>query len=146
MSFNKWIKKSQYIKDKSFLIIKNGIEYKVALTSARKPKYKKHKISRRKKYFLSGVELLGITIADQKEIEQIYNLNPIEKIRYELMFQMPKNCFYAMHLTPKQYKCLTRFLDKQKIELNDAFYFRRHGSMIYTYFRFYNESKMIKKE
>lgn len=140
MAFNEWIEESKEIEDKSILIIKNGIEYKIALTNPKKPKFKKDKFSGRKKFFLSGVLLHSKTIVDQKEIDKIIAEEPSEELRYIAVSELARDAFYNTSFTPKQYRHLCNFLDTNKIELNDPFYFRRFGKFMTSNFKFYLDS------
>lgn len=141
MAFNEWIEESKEIEDKSILIIKNGIEYKIALTNPKKPKYKKDKFSGRKKYFLSGILLHNKAIANQKEIDKIIAEEPSEEQRYIAVSELAILAFYNTSFTPKQYRHLCNFLDTNKIGLNECFYFRRFGKLMTSNFRFYLDSE-----
>lgn len=147
-SFESWYTTIAEIKDKGILPVKNGLEYKIALTSTKKPLFKKQKstqfASLRKKYEVTGVNLLGIAIANRKEIDKIISEDGTQETRYHQIENLQIETTYMLKLTEQQWKSLTQFMTSNNIELNDEFYFQRFGKQLNTYFKF-NLNSQIKK-
>lgn len=148
-TFESWYNDIEDIRDKGILPIKNGLEYKIALTSTKKPLFKKQKSTQfatlRKKYEVTGVNLLGIAIANRKEIDKIISEDSTQETRYHQIENLQIETTYTLKLTEQQWKSLTQFMKTNNIDLNDTFYFQRFGKQLNTFFRFNIKSQIIKK-
>lgn len=146
-NFKSWYNDIDDIKDKGILQVKNGLEYEIALTLTKKPEFKKQKSQfavQRKKYEVTGVDLIDVKIADQKEIDNIITEDGTQEARYEQINELQKDTTYMLKLTEQQYKSMTNFMSNNKIELNQNFFFRRFGKRLNTYFKFYLKSQIKK--
>lgn len=145
-NFESWYDAIEDIADKGILLVKNGLEYKVSLTSNKKPLYKKQSsklfTNLRKKFEVTGVNLENIEIADQNEIDAIITEDATQEANYLRINQMQLNTTYILKLTEQQYKNLTSFMKLEQILLGEQFYFRRFGKAFHTYFNFYDESQI----
>lgn len=151
-SFESWYNDIEEISDKGILQVKNGLEYKISLTTAKKPILKKQKSEQfdklRKKFEVTGVNLLALHIVNQKEIDKIILEDPSQELRYKNIIDMQLETTYTLKLTEQQYKSLTIFMSKNKIDLDEAFYFRRFGKTINTFFKFAltSQIKIVKQQ
>ncbi len=145
-NFESWYDAIEDIADKGILLVKNGLEYKIALTTNKKPQYKKQSsklfTNLRKKFEVTGVNLENIEVADQNEIDAIITEDPTQETNYERIQKMQLNTTYILKLTEQQYKGLTNFMQLEQILIGEAFYFRRFGKAFNTYFNFYDESQI----
>lgn len=138
--FDSWYDAIEDIADKGILLVKNGLEYLISLTTNKKPLYKKQSsklfTNLRKKYEVTGVNLEDIQIADQIEIDAIITQDPTQEKNFLRIQKMQLNTTYVLKLTEQQYKSLTNFMQFNEMTLGDKFYFRRFGSGFNTYFTF----------
>jgi len=144
--FNAWYDAIEDIADKGILLVKNGLEYLVSLTTNKKPLLRKQSsklfTNLRKKFEVTGVNLEDIKIADQTEIDTIINQDPSQEANFFRIQKLQLNTTYILKLTEQQYKSLTNFMQFNQILLGEQFYFRRFGSGFNTYFNFYEESQI----
>lgn len=146
-SFDSWSEGIEDIGDRGFLVVKNGLEYKIALTTTKKPKSVKQKSKafpkdKRRKYVIKGVTLFKVKIADEKEIKKEIETDSNQQAIYDRIYQMQLDITYTLKLTDQQYKSLVYFLKANKIGINKPFYFRRFGKTMGTHFRFYKDSQV----
>ncbi len=144
-NFEDWYDDIEDISDKGFLIIKNGLEYEITLTIAKKPKLRKQSSDlypkQRSKYEVLGVNLINIK-RDQKEIDKIIDEDPTQELKYQIIDEMFFDTTYVLKLTEQQYKSMALFMKVNKISLNKSFYFRRFGSSLSTHFKFSTKSEI----
>lgn len=145
--FESWYDDIEEITDKGILLLKNGLEYKIALTNTKKPKLVKqtsklYPKNKRKKFEIYGTLLSGVKKADQKEINVIIDADPTQELKYEQVYQLLCDITYTLKLTEQQYKSMVSFLKANKIGLNNPFYFRRFGKNLSTHFRFYMKTQI----
>jgi len=132
-TFSKWFTDANKISHELRLMVKNGMKYKIQLTSAKKPRKKKFKAIKTKKWQVKGVFLTSFEIVDEKEIAEIIKKNSDEQQAYDKVFAITIRETYNLLLTDKQYKVFCTFLEKEKIELNQDFYLQRKGIGLKTY-------------
>lgn len=149
--FNAWYDSIEDIADKGILLVKNGLEYLISLTTTKKPMLKKQSsklfTNLRKKFEVTGVNLEEIKIADQTEIDKIITEDPTQEANFLRIEKMQLHTTYTLKLTEQQYKNLTNFMQLNDILLGEQFYFRRFGKGFHTYFNFSEESQIkIKKQ
>lgn len=132
------IKKASKRKRQSRLIIKNGIEYFITITSDKKPKFKKVKFINAKKWIIPNVLLNGYKIIDKVEIKQIIEKDSKQQESYDKCFQMAVNQMYMLMLSQKQLESLTRYLDKNDVEIGRQISFIRKGTGFKTHIVFKN--------
>ena len=144
--FSSWYGALDVISDKGILLLKNGLEYKIALTSNKKPQFKKQTSktfkSQRKKFEITGVKLLSIDVANQKEIDMIVTKEPTEEQNYKNISFLQLDTSYVMKLTEQQYKNLLEFLKFNTIDLNEEFFMRRFGKKFSTFYKFHTKSQI----
>jgi len=126
------IKKSSKRKRQMRLIIKNGIQYVISLTTDKKPKFKKPKYIKQKKWIIKDVLLHKIIIRDKEEIREIIDANDKEQTSYDKAFEMTVDQLYMLLLSQKQFNALARFIDKNGIPLGEAISFIRKGRGFHT--------------
>ena len=131
------IQKSHKRKRQSRLIIKNGIQYWIIITTDQKPKFKKPKFINTKKWLIKNVLLTSFKITDKAIIKEIIDANSKEQESYDKCFQMDVDRLYTLMLSQKQYESLTRFLDKSEVNIGDKISFIRKGIGFKTRIIFY---------
>ena len=132
------IKKASKRKRQSRLIIKNGIEYYITISSDVKTKFKKVKFINAKKWIIKDVILNRFKIIDKAEIKEIIENNDKAQESYDKCFQMAVNQTYILMLSQKQFESLTRYLDKNDVEVGRQISFIRKGTGFKTHIEFKN--------
>jgi len=126
------IKKSRKSKRQSRIIIKNGIEYVITITTNKKPKFKKPKFINQKKWIIKDVLLHKINIVDKQEIQEIIDANDKEQLSYDKAFEMTTDQLYILMLSHKQFTALGRFIENEVISLGTKIAFVRKGRGFHT--------------
>ena len=126
------IKKSKKRKRQSRIVIKNGIEYIITLTTDKKPKFKKPKFINQKKWIIKDVLLHKVIIRDKSEIAEIIDANEKEQASYDKAFLMSVDQLYMLLLSQKQFNALARFIEKRSIPLGEPISFIRKGRGFHT--------------
>lgn len=124
----KLIKKSRKRKRQQRLIIKNGIQYVIAITIDKKPKFKKTKYIKAKKWLIKDVLLHSYKIVNKDIIKEIIEKDSTQQESYDKCFAMDTDALYTLMLSDKQYNTLLRFIAKNNIYVNMEFSFRRIGT------------------
>ena len=135
-TFEKWFKTANKIQHELRLLIKNGIKYKVALTSTKKPKRKYFKAIKTKKWQIKELLLLNFEIVGKTEIQKIIENDAKQQESYDRAFAMSKDVNYNLLLTNKQYKTFCKFLESAKIQLKQEFFIQRKELGLKTFMRF----------
>lgn len=143
--YNNLIKKASKRKRQSRLIIKNGIQYYITISSDVKPKFKKVKFINAKKWIIRDVILNQFKIIDKAEIEEIIKNDKKQQESYDKCFQMSVNQMYMLMLSQKQLESLTRYLDKNDVEVGRQISFIRKGTGFKTQIEFKNIILKTKK-
>lgn len=142
--YSEIMRKPKGSKTRMRLIIKNGVYYKIALESQKKPKYKKIKPFRNKRWIITNVRLLAFHILDQSEIDAIIKENSDEEKSYETCFAMETGRMYRLLLSNNQYTALRQFLTDINLTFKTPFYFFRIGTGFKTHL-VYSEEATKKK-
>ncbi|HEC40882.1 hypothetical protein LCGC14_0876600 [marine sediment metagenome] len=135
-TFEKWHNKANRITHELRLIIKNGLKYKVSLTSNKTPKKRKFKQINAKKWQIKGLFLEDFEIVGKTEIQKIIENDAKEQQSYDRAFSMTKGEVYNILFTDKQYKTFCKFLETAEIQLKQEFYIQRKGIGLKTIMRF----------
>lgn len=138
------IKKSHKRKRQPRLIIKNGIQYSITLTTDKKPKFKKPKYIQSKKWLIKDVLLHYYRIIDKDEIKEIIEKDSKQQDSYDKCFAMTVDELYTLMLSDKQFNSLIRFIEKNDIKFGSKFSFRRKGTGFKTILVF--STKIIKPD
>lgn len=134
--FDEWIKRGNRITHELRILIKNGIKYKVQLTTTKKPKRKYFKSIKQKKWQVKGLFLIEFKIIDEKEIAKIIKENDKEQALYDKAFAITPMETYNILFSDTQYKKFTNFLKTERIELNQEFFIQRKGRLFETRYHF----------
>lgn len=132
------IKKASKTKRQNRLIIKNGIQYYITLTTDKKPKFKKMKFIKAKKWIIRDVLLNSFKIYDKTEIKDIIDTDSKQQESYDKCFQMSVNTLYLLLLSDNQYRALARYLEKNDVQIGRQISFTRIGRGFKTRIEFKN--------
>lgn len=135
------IKKSSKRKRQMRLVIKNGIQYIITLTTDKKPKFKKPKFIDQKKWIIKDVLLNSMEIIDKTEIKEIIDNDSKQQESYDKCFAMNVNTLYTLMLSDRQFKALTRYLDSKNINIGTKLSMTRKGTGFKTHIQFFTSLK-----
>lgn len=122
------IKKTKRKKQQPRLLIKNGVQFFITLTTDKKPKFKKPKNLKTKKWIIKDVLLHAFRVDNKEEITEIIAKDANQQQSYDKCFQMTTNLQYELLLSHNQLDALIYFLTKNNIGLGTKFSFIRIGS------------------
>ena len=131
------IKKSSKRKRQMRLIIKNGIQYVISLTTDKKPKFKKPKFINQKKWIIKDVLLHSFKIIDKAEIHEIIVKDSKQQESYDKCFAMNVDALYNLMLSDRQFKALARYLDTKDVDIGTKIAMTRKGSGFKTHINFF---------
>jgi len=134
--FSKWLSDANRISHELRLMIKNGIRYKVSITTSKRPRKRKIKAIKTKKWQIKGIFLHDFEIIDEKEIAQIIKTDSNEQALYDKAFAITKRETYNLLLTDKQYKAFCKFIETEIIQLNQEFFLQRKLTGLKTMYQY----------
>jgi len=135
-TFSKWLSDANRITHELRLMVKNGIRYKASLTTNKKPRKRKIKAINAKKWQVKGIFLHDFEIIDEKEIALIIKNDSNEQALYDKAFAITKRETYNLLLTDKQYKAFCKFIETEKLALNQEFYLQRKLTGLKTIYQY----------